>query len=67
MVLVKRKLYFSKDPEGGGGGGSNFFLLISIETHVTCDFQGGSRPLSSLWIRTCNNTRSLSRLCACML
>ena len=30
MVLIQRKLYFSKDPEGGGGGatysrGSNFF------------------------------------------
>ena len=31
MVLLQRKLYFSKDPEGvehfpgGGGGGSNFF------------------------------------------
>ena len=31
MVLLQRKLYFCKDPEGqhfpggGGGGGSNFF------------------------------------------
>ena len=30
MVLLQRKLYFSKDPEGvehfpGGGGGSNLF------------------------------------------
>ena len=55
MVLLQRKLYFSKDPEGGptfsrggGGGGSNFFkmgggvkMLISVETHITCDFPGG--------------------------
>ena len=35
MVLLQRKLYFSKDPEGiqhfpvggGGGGGSNFFQV----------------------------------------
>ena len=41
----------------GGGGGSNFFpggvqMLISIETHITCDFPGGLDPLSPLWIRT---------------
>ena len=49
MVLLQRKLYFSKDPEGGGGfnifqgvqlfpGG--FQILISIETHINCDFPG---------------------------
>ena len=27
---------------GGGGGGSN--CLFPIETHITCDFPGGSRP-----------------------
>ena len=58
MVLLQRKLYFSKDPEGdqhfpgGGGGGSNFFpggggggvqMLIYIVTHITCDFPGGGR------------------------
>ena len=45
MVLLQRKLYFSKDPVGGpasssffpGEGGSNTF---SIKPHVT----GGSRP-----------------------
>ena len=40
MVLLQRKLYFSKDPEG-----SNIFqgvqMLISIETHVPCDFPRG--------------------------
>ena len=50
MVLLQRKLYFSKDPEGVQhfSGGSNFFqggggvqMLISIETHITCDFAGG--------------------------
>ena len=43
-------VYFSKDPEGVqhfSGGGSNFFqgggvqMLISIETHLTCDFSRG--------------------------
>ena len=27
---------------GGGGGGSN--CLFPIETHITCDFPGGSGP-----------------------
>ena len=58
-VLLQRKLYFSKDPGGGGpefsrGRGSNFFLmLISKETHITCDFPGDPDPLFPLWIRTC--------------
>ena len=39
------------------GGGSNFFQgrvqMLSIETHITCDFPGRSPdPLSPLWIRT---------------
>ena len=45
MVLLQRKLYFSKDRGGptfqGGGGGSRVQVLISIETHITCDFPGG--------------------------
>ena len=69
MVLLQKKLYFSKDPEGfqhfpgGGGEGSNFFqgggvqMLISIETHITCDFPGGLDP-PPLWIRTCCRSRS---------
>ena len=28
--------------QGGGGGGGQ--MLISIETHVTCDFPGGRTP-----------------------
>ena len=45
MVLLQRKLYFTKDPEGvqhfpvGGGGGVQ--IHISIEPHITCDFPGG--------------------------
>ena len=36
-------------PGGGGGGGVQ--MLISIETHITCDFPRGlSGP--PLWIRT---------------
>ena len=57
-----RKLSFFKVPEGvqhfpggsnffQGGGGSN--CLFPIETHITCEFPGGSGPLSPLWIRTC--------------
>ena len=50
MVLLQRKLYFSKDRggptflRGGGVGGSRVQVLISIETHITCDFPGGSGP-----------------------
>ena len=63
MVLSQRKLYFSKDRGGptflGGGGGSSVQVLISIETHITCDFPGvgGPDPLSPLWIRTWSHRR----------
>ena len=55
MVLLQRKLYFSKDPEGVQhfpgvqlfpGGGVQ--MLIFIETHITCDFPGGGRGLYPL-------------------
>ena len=47
------------------GGGSNFSrgvqMLISTETHITCDFPGvgggGPAPLSHLWIRKCKITQ----------
>ena len=46
---------------GGGGGGSRVQVLISIETHITCDFPGagggGPDPLSPLWIRTWSHRR----------
>ena len=63
-----------KFPGGGGGrgfqnvqggptfsrGGGGVQMLISIETHITCDFPGlgggGVRPLTPLWIRTCTLT-----------
>ena len=54
MVLLQRKLYFSKDQEGVQHfqGRSNFFqgvqMLISIETHITCDFPGGVRKMGYL-------------------
>ena len=47
---------------GGGGGGRGLQLfsrgggvqmLISTETHITCDFQGFRTPYPLLWIRTC--------------
>ena len=62
MVLLLRKLYFSKDPEGAqqfpGGGGATFSsgvqMLISIETHITCDSTGGPDPLfPSLGLHMC--------------
>ena len=64
MVLLQRKLSFSKDPEGVQHfpGGIQLFsggiqMLISIETHMTCYFPGGGGggpdSLSPLWIRTC--------------
>ena len=49
MVLLQRKLYLSKDPEGVQHfpGGPTFTrgvqMLISIETHINCDFPGGIR------------------------
>ena len=49
MVSLQRKLYLnSKDPEG-------VQMLISIETHITCDFTGGGvqTPLSPLWTALC--------------
>ena len=57
MVLLQRKLYFLKDPEGvqhfPRGGGPTFSsggvqMLISIETHITCDFPGGGVGLDPL-------------------
>ena len=50
-----KEIYIFKVPEGvqhfPGGGGSNFFqggggsnCLFPIETHITCDFPGGSGP-----------------------
>ena len=57
MVLLQRKLYFTKDPEGVQhfpvGGGVQ--IHISIEPHITCDFPGGGGgpdPLTPLWIST---------------
>ena len=52
MVLLQRKLYFQRiqrgpNVSGGGGGGpacsggGGVQMLISIETHITCDFPGG--------------------------
>ena len=51
MVLLQKKLYFSKDrgarsrgsnfSKGWGGGGSRVQVLISIEIHITCDSVGG--------------------------
>ena len=63
-MVISKKLLFSKDSEGvqlfqggelfrgGGGGGGGVQMLISIETHITCDFPGGSGPPIPLWIRT---------------
>ena len=70
--LFQRKLLFLKVSEGvqlfqggratfsmeGGGGGGQW--VISIETHITCDFPGGADPISPLWIRTCDFTTYFS-------
>ena len=54
MILLQRKLYFSKDPERGsnifrGGGGPTF---SRGKMHITCDFPGGVQTPFPLWIRT---------------
>ena len=46
LRFQKGSNFFKGDPtfsavEGGGGGVK---MLISIETHITCDFPGGSGP-----------------------
>ena len=62
MVLFQRNQYFPRIQRGynifqgyptnlfpgGGGGGGGVQMLISIETHMTCNFlggEGGSGPL----------------------
>ena len=73
MVLLQRKLYFSKDRGdptllgGGGGGGSRVQVLISIETHIACDFPGGGgggsgppiTPLDPHMVSSPDNSTSL--------
>ena len=54
MVLLQRKRYFPRIQRGSAGGGPTFSrgvqMLISIETHLHCDFPGGGSgpPISSL-------------------
>ena len=64
MVLLQRKLYFSKDPVGptfSRGGGIQ--KLISIETHITYDFPGGLwtpiPPLDPHMVSSSDNSTSL--------
>ena len=43
MVVFQRGPTFSKGgPTFSGGGGGGYQTLISIETHITCDFPVGS-------------------------
>ena len=64
MIISKKTIIFQgfrgSPTFSRGGGGVQ--MLISIETHITCDFPGcgrggggggGSGPLFPLWIRTC--------------
>ena len=60
MVLLQRKLYFSKDPEGvqlfsrgGGGGGPNANFYRNPYNVIFQGWGGGGPdPLLPLWIRT---------------
>ena len=63
-VIESRGFNFS-----GGGRGSRVQVLISIETHITCDFPGGggggggpdplSPPLDPHMVSSPNNSTSL--------
>ena len=54
VFITEKKQYFSKDSEGAQhfpegpnlfqGGGMGAQMLISIETHITCDSPGGPYP-----------------------
>ena len=50
MVNFKENYHFSRFQggptfsRGGGGGGGGSNCLFPIETHITCDFPGGSGP-----------------------
>ena len=56
MVLLQRKLYFFKGSRDGPTflrgvqlfPGREVQMLIIIETHITCDFQGGPDPYPPL-------------------
>ena len=61
MVNFEENYHFSRFQRGSnifhGGGGPTFSggsdCLYPIGTHITCDFPGGSDPLTRHWIRTC--------------
>ena len=73
MVLLQRKLYFSKNRGGPtflgeGVWGSRVQVLISMETHITCVFPGGgggggpdplSPPLDPHMVSSPDNSTSL--------
>ena len=69
QCLFRRKVFFPKFQRGSnifqggptfsrGGGGGEVQMLISIETHITCDFPGGvvQTPYSPVWIRAWSGT-----------
>ena len=67
MVLLQKKNILFKGSRGsncsrGGGGGPGSKFIISIETHITCDFpEGGVRtPYHPLWIRTWSHDRRIT-------
>ena len=64
MVYFKENYNFSRFQRGAGPTFSRGVqVLISIETYRIYDFPGeGSRPLSPLWIRTCDIGPSINGL-----
>ena len=74
MVLLQRKFYIFLGSREGPTI-SRVQILISIETHITCDFPGGGGPdpyppldpHMRSWLKICQNSTTLfKKINACL-